>query len=151
MVPKTGQDIYGFFEPRYVGDVSPIEKTPARLPCVIREDEVSPLDLPPINADTQIRLITLLPAEDPSEGGKNIDPIQYTLQVCSLTQAPEYKALSYTWGQMLRHLPISVLGIDNNSDRIERSLLATPQLQMALCRLRCVTPRRLWIDQLCIN
>lgn len=151
MVPKTGQDIYGFYEPRHVGDVSPIEKTPVRLPCVIQEAEALPLDLPPINADTQIRLITLLPAEDHSEGGKDMDPIQCTLQVCSLTQAPEYEALSYTWGQMLRHLPISVLGSDDDSNRIERSLLATPQLQMALRRLRRATPRRLWIDQLCIN
>ncbi|KAM6507199.1 hypothetical protein FALCPG4_018581 [Fusarium falciforme] len=151
MAPRTGQDMYGFFEPRYVGDILPIEKTPARLPHVIREDEVPPLDLPPIDADTQIRLITLLPAEDPSEGGKSMDPIQCTLQVWSLAQAPDYEALSYTWGQMHRHLPISVLGMDDDNDGIERSLFATPQLQMALRRLRRATPRRLWIDQLCIN
>ncbi|EXK40795.1 hypothetical protein FOMG_07536 [Fusarium oxysporum f. sp. melonis 26406] len=151
MAPKTGQDIFGFFEPRYVDDASSIEKTPARLPRVIREDEAPLLELPPIDANTQIRLITLLPAEDPSEGGKSMDPVQCTLQTCSLASAPEYEALSYTWGQMHRHLPISVLGTDNDSDGIKMSLLATPQLQMALRRLRRARPRRLWIDQLCIN
>ncbi|CAG7565389.1 unnamed protein product [Fusarium equiseti] len=151
MAPKTGQDIYGFFEPRCVDDVTPIEKTPARLPYIIREDEAPPLELPPINADIQIRLITLLPAEDHSEGGKSMDPIQCTLQVCNLAQAPEYEALSYTWGQMHRHLPILVLATDDDSAGIKGSLFATPQLQMALWRLRRATPRRLWIDQLCIN
>jgi hypothetical protein len=96
MAPKTGQDIYGFFEPQYINDALPIEKTPARLPSVIREDEASLLKLPPIDADTQIRLITLLPAEDPSEGENGVDPIQCTLQAYSLAQAPEYEALSYT-------------------------------------------------------
>ncbi|PNP74567.1 hypothetical protein FNYG_12072 [Fusarium nygamai] len=151
MAPKTGQDIYGFFEPRYVDDVTPIEKTPARLPHIIREDEAPQLELPPIDANTQIRLITLLPAEDPSEGGKSMDPVQCTLETCSLASAPEYEALSYTWGQVHRHLPISVLRTDNGSDGIKLSLVATPQLQMALRRLRRARPRRLWIDQLCIN
>jgi hypothetical protein len=44
-----------------------------------------------------------------------------------------------------------VLATDDDSDGIKMSLLATPQLQMALWRLRRATPRRLWIDQLCIN
>ncbi|SPJ90985.1 uncharacterized protein FTOL_13387 [Fusarium torulosum] len=151
MAPKTGQDIYGFFEPRYINDALPIEKTPARLPRVIREDEAPLLELPPIDANTQIRLITLLPAEDPSEGGKGVDPIQCTLQAYSLAQAPEYEALSYTWGQMHRHLPISVIATDDDRESTKGSLLTTPQLQMALWRLRRTTPRQLWIDQLCIN
>jgi len=67
-------------------------------------------------------------------------------------EAMEYEALSYTWGKIQRHLPISVIWKNELGDQIEEALFATPQLMMALRRLRfAASSRMLWIDQLCIN
>lgn len=156
MSPKSGQDIYGFFEskppPAHFIVTESIDKTPVDLLNVLSEDELLPFQHPHIDAGSQIRLVSLLPQERLAECGDSREPLQCTIEVHSLTEAPEYEALSYTWGGIHRHMPISVLGKDVDGNEVEKALFATPQLLMALRRLRLVsTPRRLWIDQLCID
>lgn len=156
MPPRTGQDIYGFFEsrapPEHFFVTEFIDKTPVDLPNVISEDELPPFKHPCIDADSQIRLISLLPPESPADRGESREPLQCTIEVHSLVEVPEYEALSYTWGGIHRHMPISVLREDPEKNCMEEALFATPQLLMALRRLRLVSnPRRLWIDQLCID
>jgi hypothetical protein len=129
-----------------------IDRTPVDLPNVLSEDELQPFKHPLIDAGSQIRLVSLLPPERPADRGESREPLQCTIEVHSLAKVPEYEALSYTWGGIHRHMPISVLGKDADGNAIEEALFATPQLLMALRRLRLVsTPRRLWIDQLCID
>ena len=156
MSPKTGQDICGFFfnsgPPRHFQVTEDIDQTAVDLPNVLSDDELQPFKHPSINADSQIRLISLLPPEGQADRGESREPLQCEIEVHSLTDAPEYEALSYTWGGIHRHMPISVLGKDNDGNETEKALFATPQLLMALRRLRLVSAsRRFWIDQLCID
>jgi hypothetical protein len=156
MPPKTGQDIYGFYEsrppPEHFFVTENIDKTPVDLPNVLSEDKLPPFKHPCIDPNTQIRLISLLPPERPAGCGDSREPLQCTIEVHSLAKALEYEALSYTWGGIHRHMPISVIREDADKNCVEEALFATPQLLMALRRLRLASnPRRLWIDQLCID
>ncbi|KAK4125188.1 HET-domain-containing protein [Parathielavia appendiculata] len=84
----------------------------------------------------EIRLLLLLP------GGFN-DPIQCSLTHESLASAPEYQALSYTWGDATQ---TSLILLDGAEYPI------TTNLETSLRYLR--DPRgyiRLWVDALCIN
>ena len=115
---------------------------------MLGKDEVEPYEHGPIDASHQIRLIELLPPRKGSTGRNSVEPLRCKIHAPLFLEAPEYEALSYTWGSMNRHLPISVI-LDQSE---ERALFATPQLMMALKRLRLPsTSRLLWIDQLCIN
>ena len=60
--------------------------------------------------------MTLLPQERSAEAGESMEPIQCTITVHTLSSAPEYEALSYTWGSIQRHMPISVMGKDEDGD-----------------------------------
>lgn len=156
MSPKTGQDIYGFFKSgppsEFFFVTKNIDKTPVDLPDVLSEDELPPFKHPRIDADSQIRLVSLLPPERPAGRGDSREPLQCTIEVHLLAEVPEYEALSYAWGGIHRHMPISIRGTDADGKGIEEAVFATPQLLMALRRLRLVSaPRRLWIDQLCID
>ncbi|KAH7150532.1 heterokaryon incompatibility protein-domain-containing protein [Dactylonectria estremocensis] len=149
------QDIYGFYTKSTIPEYFHVTQSAAPttyLPHVLPDDALPLFKHPQIGADSQIRFISLLPPEGPSGSEQSKEPIQCRIEVYRLPEAPEYEALSYTWGQMDRHLPVSILGTDINGNETEEALLATPQLLMALRRLRLPsTPRLLWIDQLCID
>jgi hypothetical protein len=82
------------------------------------------------------RLLTLLP-------GDKDDNICCNLTHCSLDHAPQYEALSYTWGSPSREHRVTCNG---------SILRITKTLQDALVCLRYPKEvRTLWIDQLCIN
>ncbi|KAB5513497.1 heterokaryon incompatibility protein-domain-containing protein, partial [Coniochaeta sp. 2T2.1] len=79
-----------------------------------------------------VRLLELLPPET-----TNSDLIRCKLHKCSLGKAPEYEAISYTWG------------VVNTQDF---PIIITQHLYAALRRLRHPTQSRfLWADQICIN
>ncbi|KAI6358228.1 hypothetical protein MCOR25_007394 [Pyricularia grisea] len=97
-------------------------------------------------ADCQIRVLTLLTAEESGGGEGNASaPIRCSLETVSLL-APaveDYTALSYMWG-----------GIEGETRTIAvdgRLFQATPNLHAALRQLRNRGYRRLWIDAVCIN
>src|ERR1700733_11378096 len=102
MAPRSGLDIYGHFRwsqpPKHFHIESAIDKTSANLPKVLSEDELPRFTYPPIDPANQIRLISLLPPEETSaDAGESKEPIQCTITVHTLSSAPEYDALSYTW------------------------------------------------------
>lgn len=77
-------------------------------------------------------------------GGTSDDVlIECDLRVVSLSDAPQYEAVSYVWGDPDVQLPIKVSGIER---------VVTKNLYGALQRLRRPNEKRtLWVDQLCIN
>lgn len=84
----------------------------------------------------QIRLIHLLP-------GTWRDGIECTLEVVALNDKPQYKALSYVWGDAGKTKPITVNG---------QPFAVTENLYNGLQRIR--DPRgqfTLWVDAICIN
>ncbi|KAF2245288.1 HET-domain-containing protein [Trematosphaeria pertusa] len=91
----------------------------------------------PLNADKdEIRILTLLP-------GQSSDPIDCTLQVASLDDAPKYEALSYVWGDAVVQREVFVDGHPTN---------VTVSLETALRALRNEDkPRALWADAICMN
>ena len=72
--------------------------------------------------------------------------IRGTLNVFFLDEAPEYEALSYTWGKEGQRIDIQL----NN-----QSFSVSPNLYAALRQFsrgqKGALPRRLWIDAICIN
>lgn len=85
-----------------------------------------------------IRILTLAPSEDVDAA------LQGSLDQ-QLIQDPdkEYEAISYTWGGQERSQPLRCDGTVIN---------VTPNLASALLCLRSRTsPRRLWVDAICIN
>ena len=125
-----------------------IDKSPVRLPDCPGKDELEWYKHRPIDASHQIRIIELLPPQKSSARGNSLESIRCKIHCSNLNQDPEYEALSYTWGSMNRYLVISVLQDEDG----EEALFATPQLVMALTRLRLPSKSRLlWIDQLCID
>jgi hypothetical protein len=84
----------------------------------------------------QIRLVLLLP-------GLDHEKLSCGLITVFLDDAPQYEALSYTWGDPNVKVPILLHGQD---------FLVGTNLKAALCHLRLVTRvRKLWIDAVCIN
>ena len=86
----------------------------------------------------EIRLLVLLPKPHPED-----NRIQCKLLVSSLYSAPEYEALSYTWGNP-----------DNFNFRIWVDDVLVPVRRNLLCALRVLRrdiERLLWVDALCIN
>lgn len=84
----------------------------------------------------QIRLLLLLP-------GLDHEKISCSLITVFLDDAPQYEALSYTWGDTNVKVSIVLHGQD---------FLVGTNLKAALCHLRLVTRvRKLWIDAVCIN
>src|SRR4051812_1877495 len=96
-------------------------------------DTYKPLD----SSRKEIRLLTLLPLSAGPE-------IQCSTETVSLLDNPEYKALSYVWGDASIRRPIT---FNTHPD-----FPVTANLAIALHPLRLAhVPRRLWIDALCIN
>jgi Heterokaryon incompatibility protein (HET) len=84
----------------------------------------------------EIRIIVIQP-------GELNDDILCDVKHLSLDAATYYEALSYTWGDCIRTVPISLGGL---------KFLVSPNLALALRHLRSKerhTP--LWIDAICIN
>jgi Heterokaryon incompatibility protein (HET) len=69
----------------------------------------------------------------------------------SLNDVPEYRALSYTWGDMILDQKLIVCE-DLASNEGSAVLYITKQLQLALVRFQSQPQwKYLWIDQICIN
>lgn len=91
----------------------------------------------PLNKSTEIRLLTLLPADNRD------DPIKCLISRADLDAAPEYKAVSYCWGK--RDNPVAITVGDT-------SLEVTQNLATALGFIRgSWAPATLWVDAVCIN
>ncbi len=88
-------------------------------------------------SEGRIRLVHVHPAAELS------DPISCHLEYVNLSNAPQFEALSYVWGSPVGTIPIECM---------DSRLLITPNLQVALRRLRHVDHDRVfWIDAVCIN
>ena len=144
-------DFYGVFEPSTEQRATSMDKYPLRMPYMISADGIPPLKLPAMDPTSQIRLISLLPSRR-APGPDSVDSVQCILDVHTLTKSPPYEALSYAWGGMDRQEPLEVVQGTNTEDESVNGeddstvLFATPQLVMALARLRLYKPRLLWID-----
>jgi hypothetical protein len=87
--------------------------------------------------------IQVLELQPPPASGESPNDLSITLSSVALTNAPAYEALSYCWGDAT-----SVVTIECNRSR----LTITKGLSEALIHLRHQnTPRRLWVDAICIN
>lgn len=85
----------------------------------------------------EIRLISLAPAENRS------DPINCELNIVSLDERPQYKALSYVWGNASDTSTIQVCSQDFE---------ATKNLEAAMRRMRDQkSPLIIWVDAIYIN
>jgi hypothetical protein len=92
----------------------------------------------PFRNKQPIRLLSLLP-------GSGDDPLRCTLHETELDKAPEYEAISYTWGDY--ESPASIA-----CDAENKELGIPPNLKAALLRFRMVDkPRLLWTDSICVN
>ncbi|KAK8135690.1 heterokaryon incompatibility protein [Apiospora sp. TS-2023a] len=88
------------------------------------------------DSPTEIRIVNLLP-------GEYGDPIECVLEHIDMDTTKSYEALSYCWGEASITKPIL---LDS------KSYAVTTNLFDGLQRLRKThSPRRLWIDSLCIN
>ena len=106
--------------------------------------------LPPTGS---IRLIKL-----DAGGTKSASSIGFTLHTTELSQAPEYHALSYTWGDpanpaldLLESLPAEPVAVRCN----QQPFTIGPNLAIALRRLASLVDSPsgayVWIDAICIN
>jgi hypothetical protein len=92
----------------------------------------------PIHGLQGIRLLSLQP-------GRFLDPLQCYIDNVSLSDNPQYEALSYTWGDLELEVPIICLPS-------RHVLLVTKNCGSALRRLRYTYHcRSLWVDSICIN
>jgi hypothetical protein len=91
-----------------------------------------PLDFPAF----EFRLLTLLPSENTNA------PIHCIISYEVLIEPPEYRALSYCWGDQDVTEEIFVN---------ERSVQVGTNLKSALKELRAQELLMLWVDALCIN
>ncbi|MCJ1450478.1 hypothetical protein MMC28_000809 [Mycoblastus sanguinarius] len=92
---------------------------------------------PPLKqVESEIRILRIHPSPT------LISPLICSLTSASLTQTPQYIALSYTWGPLVRNQSIT---IDDHPFTI------TANLAMALLRLRKAGWQMIWVDAICIN
>ncbi|KAF2116789.1 heterokaryon incompatibility protein-domain-containing protein [Lophiotrema nucula] len=85
---------------------------------------------------SEIRILTIHP-------GGGDDPISCELRTFSLTELPNYEALSYTWGDNTSQKSIEI-----NSKRF----ITFSNAYEGLLELRDpASPRAIWIDAICIN
>jgi hypothetical protein len=102
--------------------------------------EYQPLDF----ATFEIRLLTILDGEvaDKVSGGDVRPFIRCSLHHTRLIEPPQYRALSYCWGDPLVTKPIIVNGC---------VMQVTANLEAALRELKAQQLKVLWVDALCIN
>ncbi|KAL8829592.1 MAG: hypothetical protein Q9170_006099 [Blastenia crenularia] len=103
------------------------------------------------------KLLNILPANAHIQGSSPEGRlVQCELTLEPLLDAPDYEALSYTWGSTTQDRPVQIHFkspelLDSSVSSTE-TVYVTKHLQAALLRLQQpTTPRRVWIDQLCIN
>jgi hypothetical protein len=90
----------------------------------------------PLTADDGFRLLELLP-------GSGNDPICCLLKHAVLSDAPEFEAMSYAWGDASDTLEIECEGV---------SFMVTRNLHALLSNIRHEdTARTLWVDAICID
>jgi hypothetical protein len=110
------------------------------------ETSVNNLGLLPLNKSLkEFRLLFVQP-------GKPRDQLRCDLKTVSLTDAPQFEALSYCWqgtgGQPEMYIKNIIPGSPDTYHPVKVSSNVTDALQ----KLRCAEePRHIWIDQLCIN
>ena len=81
------------------------------------------------------------------EPGEKADPLKGKLEPAAIDSAGSYEALSYVWGTSKQVDNISIRHGDN-----EWPVDLTASLKETLLQLRFPDkPRRLWVDQICIN
>jgi hypothetical protein len=90
----------------------------------------------------EIRLLKILPKR-PGSGFNS--QVECSLFITSLTSAPEYQALSYTWRDFAERPKRGHILLDEYRFKI------TPNLENALLQLRTDSVEIFWIDALCIN
>ncbi|KAK3985837.1 heterokaryon incompatibility protein-domain-containing protein [Cladorrhinum sp. PSN332] len=96
----------------------------------------------------QIRLVnpSIEPHSTEDSGSNSTNELRVFLSVREVENYPEYHALSYTWGEAGRSIPINCDG---------KTLMITPSLHCALQAVfsseRLRGRRALWVDQICIN
>ncbi|KAF2266028.1 HET-domain-containing protein [Lojkania enalia] len=103
--------------------------------------EYDPLPASSFQSDFSIRLIILPP-------GPRTGPISITVFNTKLSQAPDYRALSYCWGDPKEQGIISITSSSgkNRSLKVPASLI--PFLYRTRARGESIT---IWIDSICIN
>jgi len=101
-----------------------------------------------VGGKNTVRLLELLQPET-----TNSELIRCKLHTYSLDEAPEYEAISYTWGVVnTQDFPVIVVTGTETQDNTLEAVEITRHLYAALRRLRHPTqPRFLWADQICIN
>lgn len=106
-------------------------------PLALAENSPDTFKYLPLSHDnSEIRLLRIMPG---SAGEK----VQCNLETVGQSSAPDYKALSYTWGELSKHHEIFVNG---------SSLSITKNLLAALEQLRHSSKDLvIWIDAICIN
>ncbi|RYO12110.1 hypothetical protein AA0111_g12645 [Alternaria arborescens] len=142
-----------------LSDGPPIEKPSILKQLQYQRHRYSPLyyDEPAakstVSGEKPVRLLELLPPET-----TNSDLIRCKLHQYSLDEAPEYEAISYTWGLVnTQDFPVIVVTNTETQDSTLKPVKAetveiTRHLYAALRRLRYLTQSRfLWADQICIN
>lgn len=77
-------------------------------------------------------------------------PLRCQIHEVTDSSTTAYEALSYAWGDSESSKPIEVCA-STADDSAKCFLTVTRNLHQALQRLRTGTPRRLWVDAICIN
>jgi len=97
----------------------------------------------PLQSNRGIRLLSLKPPDNRD------DPVELSIHHFSLDDAPEYIALSYTWGSPVRNVLVTAESLP---------IKITPCLREALQHMRELQRRKStlrglwwWIDMICIN
>jgi hypothetical protein len=106
-------------------------------PLALAENSSDTFKYLPLSHDnSEIRLLRIMPG---SPGQK----VKCNLETVAQSSAPDYKALSYNWGELSQHHEIFVNG---------SSLFVTKNLLAALKQLRHSSKDLvIWIDAICIN
>ncbi|KAH6716460.1 heterokaryon incompatibility protein-domain-containing protein [Leptodontidium sp. MPI-SDFR-AT-0119] len=108
-----------------------------------RKDRHEPYTYSRLPSSRHIRLLQL---EDKFETFRQWSILAGQLITVKIDEAPEYDALSYTWGTREQTVPV-LIG--------DRRILVTPNLAVVLQYMRASKEdglkRWLWIDQICIN
>ncbi|KAI4140614.1 MAG: hypothetical protein L6R39_005721 [Caloplaca ligustica] len=105
----------------------------------------------------RIKLLNILPAHhEANRTPPQREIVQCELQLEALSEAPEYEALSYTWGSTSQEFPVQVqltgLWPEPLPASRTKTFHVTKHLHAALLRLQQPkVPRLVWIDQLCID
>jgi hypothetical protein len=112
----------------------PRGRNPSSMPVMVSLTQLEPLDP---HSDS-IRLIELLP-------GNASDAVACNVIYVSLSEAPDYAAVSYTWSDKFSKCS-SLIWVDGRPCRVR------PMLKTMLMTLRDPSKTmKLWIDAVCID